>query len=232
MKIIAINKTLNEENFIADFCIGHSFCDLILVADGGSADKTISIARNFGNVKVRQFRRRKWLTDGSFMNPEPQHVNFLLDWADNENADWILFTGCDTWPNLALHRQARRFFEQANSGGYDGILATQLYMWGNDQYFPKVNEAGASLWAWKASLGLRCDERGDSFFNTVFPGPARDRCLVIEPPAALMHYYAGPDITPQKLARYEAWGHPQTHPLQNEYAPPVPLPDWARENQI
>lgn len=230
MKLIAINKVLNEERFIANYCRNHSFCDRVLVADGGSIDDTVKIAGTFDNVRVTGFDEKIDLPDGSFMNPEPAHTNFLLDWADEEKADWVLFTGCDTWPGKKLQKNARQIFTRLESGQFfQGILAYQIYLWEADQYFPKINSAGQALWSWRTSLGIRCDETGDSFFDTVMPGPPLEKCFKLDGSYILLHYFSDPEREEMKLKRYEAWGHPKTHILESIYAPPEPLPDWIKE---
>lgn len=226
MKIIAINKVLNEAEFIADYCHNHRFCDLILIADGGSTDETVKIAQTFSNVRVRSFDKRVELPDGSFMNPEPAHTNFLLDWADEEKVDWVLFVGCDTWPNLLLQRDARLRLKEVKT---DAVLCNTLYLWGENEYFPKINQAGPGGWALRGGLGLRCDESQPTFFDTPMVKPFDNLYAALPGVYSLIHYYGSPERTPKKLARYAAWGHPQKHPLESIYAPPEPLPAWATE---
>ena len=225
VKIVTITKSLNEEANIANFCQGYRFSNLILVADGGSTDRTKEIAASFSNVKVRDFEQRIELPDGSFMNPEPAHVNFLIDWAVDEGADWIILDGCDCWPNAILKSKARDIFRDAWVEDKDGIMLLRLYMWQGDGYFPKINEAGVSLWAWRpARVDCHTDESQPTFFDAVMPGPDRDRCLVLNPPHVCLHFW---DPT-AKAVRYAAWGKPQT-PIENSiYWPPEPLPGWAR----
>lgn len=221
MKIVAINKTLNEADFIADYCHNHAFCDLILVADGGSTDGTPDIARRYDNVLVREFDQRIPTPGDGFMNPEPAHTNFLLDWADEVGADWVLFVGCDTWPGLFLQNDARELLGNIDS---DGVNCYTLYLWRDDQYFPLINQVGPGGWAFRGGLGLRCDERHATFFDTPMVWPEKTIYLWSE--YFLLHYWGSPQRTPKKMVRYEAWGHPQSHPLESIYAPPEPLPEW------
>lgn len=231
MKIIALVRSLNEERFIGRCINNYQWCNDVLVADGGSIDDTVKIASEFGNVSIRQFTERIELPDDEFMNPEPAHLNFLFDWADEKRADWVLIADCDTWPNLALQRNARTFMTRGDIIGADGLFATQLYMWGEDEYFPKINEAGPGQWAWRADLGLRWPD-GNNNFEIVAPGPDKANSIILEEPYVLMHYISDPEREEEKIKRYTAWGHPKTHLLDSIYAPPEPLPEWAKEYQV
>lgn len=225
MKIAAINKVLNEAEFIADYCHNHRFCDLILIADGGSTDETVKIAQTFENVRVRSFDKRVELPNGDFMNPEPAHTNFLLDWADEEGADWVLFVGCDTWPNLLLQQNVRPLLWHCDID-IKAVMCNTVYLWGEDHYFPKINKGGEG-WALRGGLGLRCDESKNTFFETRMIWP-KENTFSLPEPYFLLHHYGSPERTPKKLARYAAWGFPQKHPLESEYAPPEPLPSWIK----
>lgn len=227
MKIVCIARTLNEERYIGPFCKAYGFCDLILIADGGSDDRTVDIARTFANVKIRRFEGRVNLPDGSFMNPEPAHVNFLLDWAEQEHApDWLVMDGVDCWPNHHLQRAARSLLEQAVQQDKDAALAYRLYLWGENEYLPKINEPGPALWAWRPDrIDCHTDESYTTFFDAVFPGPEPGRAYAITPPAVCLHHWE-PE---SKACRYAAWGHPQTAIPGGIYWPPAPLPEWARE---
>jgi glycosyltransferase involved in cell wall biosynthesis len=222
--IITLVRTLNEERNIASFCQGYSFSDLILVADGGSTDRTKEIAAGFDNVQVRDFEQRIG-ENGTIRNPEPAHINFLINWALEVGASWIILDDCDCHPNSILKAKARDFFRYAWTEDKDGILLLRLYMWEGEQYLPKVNEAGASLWAWQPDrVDCRMSEESTTLFDTVMPGPNRDRCLVLDPPYVCLHFWE----PQEKAARYEAWGKPQA-PIENGiYWPPAPLPEWAR----
>lgn len=231
MKVVTLLRTLNEEKIIARHCQNQQWCDAILLADGGSTDDTLKIARRFDNVKIRHFGERLPLPDGTFMNPEPDHLNFLLDWADEVKADWVIIADADTWPNLLLQREGRGFMAAADKVGQEGILAYQIYLWGEDEYFPKINEAGQAQWAWRANLGLRYPTTGKNNFEVVAPGPNRANSLVLDKPHVIMHYFSNTEREELKIKRYAAWGHPKTHILKSIYAPPEPLPGWIKEWQ-
>lgn len=213
MKIVVITKSLNEERNIERFCRGYDFADAVLIADGGSTDKTIELAQQFGNVKVRDFPLKIEMPDDpiGFMNPEPQHINFCIDWAIEEGADWIGLDGCDCWPNPRLNREARNIISHAAE---PMIFTVRLYIWGQDEFFTKMSRP-VSLWFWQpAKVNIRNEEPEGAFtcFNTKMLGIEGPR-LELAPPLVLLHYFCPDEKTVQeKLSRYAAWGFPQVHP--------------------
>ncbi|GAH78398.1 unnamed protein product, partial [marine sediment metagenome] len=46
MKIMATTRTRNEEKNIARFVMSYQWADKVLIADGGSTDDTVKIAKN------------------------------------------------------------------------------------------------------------------------------------------------------------------------------------------
>ena len=225
-KIVATVRTLNEERNIAHFCAAYAWADAVLVADGGSEDRTVEIAGYFPHVLVRAFEERVETSDGSFMNPEPRHVNFLINWALEEEADWIIFDDADCWPNPALNRKARAILEGTDK---PMVYLHRLYLWGQDEYFPKYNICTA-LWAWQPNeVDVFWEEKGLTNFESQVRGVDPERALHLEaPPYCCLHYFAPDEVEVQrKMARYEAWVYPQVHPLQSIYAPPEPLPEWV-----
>ena len=229
MKIIAVTKTLNEERNIDRFCRGYAWADLVLVADGGSTDATVALARRHANVRVREFTLRRPMpgTPEGFMNPEPQHLNFIIDWAIAEGADWIILDGADCWPNAVLKRDARRILEETVE---PAVHLHRLYLWGTDEYFPKYNVSHA-LWAWRpADIDIRSAEDSDTSFDSPMLGIDVARARLLDPPCVCLHYcFPDEAEVARKMARYAAWGHPMVHPLESIYAPPEPLPEWAHE---
>jgi len=96
MNITVICRTRDEARNIGMFCKSYAWADQILIADGGSKDNTIQIARRFSNVKVRKFSERISKTDGElWRNPHGRHINFMIDWAESSEADWIIFDDAD-----------------------------------------------------------------------------------------------------------------------------------------
>jgi len=80
-KISAIIMAKNEENMIADCLDSVSFCDEIIVIDGGSEDRTVEVATRIG-AKVFELKT----SDFSELR------NFGLDKATN---NWVLYVDTD-----------------------------------------------------------------------------------------------------------------------------------------
>lgn len=230
MKIVTIARSLNEEKHIADFCQGYgAISDMVLIADGGSTDWTVKIARSFPAVKVRQFTEWIELPNGLFMNPEPAHLNFVLDWAEvEESPDWIIMDDIDCRPNPALKKVGRALIEKATELNCDAILLYRYYLWDSGSYFPKINIPGPALWAWRPDrVDQHRDTSGTHFFDVPAPAVDLKRCFTIEPPCVVLH-----DFRPvKKLGWYAAWGRELTPIEQSIYWPPEPLPVWALEER-
>lgn len=222
--IIATVRTLNEAGHIERFCKGYSFADKILVADGGSTDGTVELARKFKQVEVREFTDRIYMPGGAFMNPESKHVNFLIDWAKAEGADWIIFDDCDCVPNAYLRRDARDILAKAR---LPVVHARRIHLWLKTQHFEKMGRVG-SLWAWKPAEVDICGEPNKDIGLQLCGIP--EKRVELEPPYCLLHDVFPDEVTVEKkLRRYESWGMPQVHPLEWQYAPPELLPEWAVE---
>jgi len=228
MKIAVILRTLNEERNIIRFCRSYAQADAILIADGGSHDRTIRIARMFDNVAVRPFDTRLDFR-GTIFNNQPQQLNYLIDWAIDDRADWIVYDDCDCWPIHWLRNDMRDILERAMS---PVICAYRLYVWGQYEYLPRMSIAGRSLWAWRPDQmpQIRGDEslRPGRMGIVGIPGRYDKRRIDLNAPYCLMHHFAPNRETWQrKMDRYKARG--DTHPPieESEYWPPEPLPIWA-----
>jgi hypothetical protein len=230
MKTVVIVRTLDEEINIARFCRCYAGADKILIADGGSVDRTLEIAAGFPNVEIRHFRQRTFYGNGVFFNPEGSHINFLIDWAVLEHApDWLIFDDCDCVPTEALWMAMFDILAATESLA----CAYKLYVFGEDEYLPLMSLPGQCLWAWRPGElpGVRADESiPETQFGFVGVPPKRARGRVdLSPPFVLLHYFAPtPAERARKMARYAARGTPQVQLRQTEYWPPQPLPAWAR----
>lgn len=223
MKLVSIVRTLDEELNIQGFCEAHQWADLILVADGGSVDKTKEIASLYSNVRVRDFEERVQI-GGYWSNPEPAHLNFLIDWATEEGATWIFLDDCDSRTTRPLQNDIRGLLVATDKSL---VMLKRLYVWSDEtMYFPKINRAGPCLWGWNPARAKIHWAEGLTMFDTQAPIPDIEQALILESPYADLHYFM--HNRARKLERYRAWGQPQT-PLENSiYWPPEPLPDWAR----
>lgn len=229
MKAIAIVRTRNEERNIERFCQSYSWANKILVADGGSEDNTMLLASKFPNVEVREFTERIEMENDLWRNPEAEHLNFLVEWAEDEGADWIFVDDCDCVPNWWLRHHMCRMLPGLDKK-HKYIYAVRLYLWGEDKHFPKLakpkGEWCPSLWGWSVYTGLR-------FINTRMaythdPQPAEGEKFEFTPPYCLKHYAWDKDIAEQKVAFYRESGQipDMRHPL--EFGGKLEdLPDWA-----
>ena len=217
MRIICCVRTRNEETNIARFIKSYSeIADKILVADGGSTDRTLEIASKYNNVDVRSYTKVVWGDNGIWRNPEGKHLNFLYKWALQLGADWILFDDCDSFPTKDLQRNGRRFIEAADKVGKVGLLAYHIYLYGKDCWFPEMNNPGKFLWGWKYNSGLSIRDTED--WGIIYDNvPKDDRCLPIEYPFSLLHDYTpNLDIVYKKLDFYNNCGKmtPTKHPIE------------------
>jgi hypothetical protein len=199
------------------------------VADGGSADRTVEIANFHPKVKVREFHLRRFLSDGSFMNPEPQHFNFLLDWGMEYKPDWLIFDDCDSWPGKSLQSQGRTILRSTNQAM---VCLHRIYLWGEDKYLPKMNAPGQSSWAWRPDRADRKIKKiGERFslFQCTLPTATSDR-HILEKPLVLLHHFAPNEkVAKAKIDRYKTWGEGLVPVEKSMYWPAVSFPKWLQE---
>jgi len=229
MNIIVIVRTLNESNNIERFCLCYSWASSILIADGGSSDDTIYKALKFENTYIYTFREKIWHTDKVFSNPRGKHINFLIDWAKREKADWIIFDDVDCVPSIKLQKVARSLFEFGNSNVWDAEFCYRFYIKGEDEYYPDANIPGQSLWAWRSYVDVHADESDPTKFTMVIP----DNLKIANrfPPYVLLHYfYPNEELIQKKMEFYgitgDAGGKPK-HP-DELFGRVEPLPSYAR----
>jgi len=233
MNIFVINRVRNEERNIERFCMSYQWADRILIADGGSEDKTIEIARSIPKVTVKNFGLRVQMENGLWRNPQAEHINFMIRWAEREGADWIIFDDCDCFPNYLLKQNARSIIEDTDK---KFIKVTRLYLWGEDQHLIKMAQPARpgewypSLWAWRAGE-LRAQNTDMAFM--LRPKINLDEVQELLPPYCLLHNsWPNKEEVDRKLNFYRRSGQIKNmlHPLDPSFGGvPVPLPDWARE---
>ena len=230
MRIVVIVRTRDEEHNIERFIKSYWWADKILVADGGSLDNTVSIACSYSNVAVRHFHEKIKMNNRYWRNPQGDHINFLNDWAKEEQADWIILDDCDCVPNKLLQEDGRDILANCK---YEFAYAVRLYLWKDNKYFPQMSEpikkgrAETSLWAWKAYSQMTFLNTSNTY--TFHPRPKLRERLNIYPPNCLLHFsWVDEKRLEKKLNYYRQSGqHPTIqHPLEHAGALKE-LPEWA-----
>lgn len=235
MRIIACCRAYNEEHRVAKFCEAFQFADKILIADGGSTDNTVAIAESMPKTLVRNFPLKVEVGGGIWRNPDGPHLQFLYDWALEEGADWTICQDCDQRPNKYLKQDARDIFSKM--GDKDFLMVTQIYLYGNDQYFPNLSSGWQQgLWAWRSNINLKVIDKMPHFefsFNgqTSFDVPSLNRHIAIEPPYCFLHFGWENEAMIQKHLEYYHTTKLIPHMLHpKKFAgQPAPILDWMRE---
>ena len=93
MKIAVYAISKNEEQFVDRFCQSAKDADLILIADTGSTDKTVELARNYDNVVVNQICVNPWRFDKArdcalFSIPADFDICISLDLDEELQTGW------------------------------------------------------------------------------------------------------------------------------------------------
>jgi len=224
--IVVAARCYNEMKNIDSFLEGYSWADKIVISDGGSTDGSREYLQT-KDVQLLTFDSGE-VVNGYFWNMDAPHINFVLDYAKSLDPDWIVFDDLDCHPNPSLKQSARWRLENSEK---PQVNAFRLYMWGEDQYFPKMNgyfdNAYASLWAWKPKeLNIHADP--DVRHGTIVGLTSNPH--IIQIPNCLLHYSWHPDTIEQKVRKYNAIGLPMNFPL--DFAgTPEPLPEWAKQTK-
>lgn len=227
MKIVVIGRTKNEERNIRRFIEGYyRWVDEILIADGGSTDATIDIIKEYC-VQLRTFDETFVAASGIIRNPQGKHVNFLIDWAHERKADWIIFDDVDCFPTKTLQLRGRSILENCP---HKVAYFKRMYCYLEDQWFPSLNDAGHALWAWRAGE-LRADETDP--LRLAFPEtreiPMDQRCKLNFPLAGLHCTWPTEEEIQRKMKFYKAcWDTAVPHPTES-FGTLEKLPEWAHD---
>jgi glycosyltransferase involved in cell wall biosynthesis len=213
-RIICTCRVRDEEHNIERFLRTYQWADKILIADGGSIDRTIELASVYPKTEVRKYENKIYKNDLVF-NPVMDMINFLLDWAENEEyPDWVIFDDADCVPNVAMQKIAREFIE--NCAG-DFILSNRVYVYGTTQYFSEMSLQSqgwtGGIWAWRGGLGMRTDNV-DTIHQTFSIKDLSNACEM-KHPACRLHYFCQTEEDIQKkLSLYRTFDTPEVkHPL-------------------
>jgi glycosyltransferase involved in cell wall biosynthesis len=233
MKVIATVRTHNEADNIARFCSAYQgIADKIFVADGGSVDNTIEIAKSFPKTYVKPFHEKILVENGYWINPQGSHVNFLFDWALDEGADWIIFDDCDCVPNFMLRDFGTQSLREADHKSLLAIFTRRVYFWGSDEIFPELHKPNTSLWAFSSSARVRANE-DDQWHLTMRYMPdsnlmnLRPKALHLEFPYCLLHFsWPTPESADEKIKFYRKSGVQPSAAHPNEFAGPKAKPSW------
>lgn len=221
--ITVIVRTLNEEHRIGQFCLAYTDANRILVADGGSTDDTVEIARRFHNVEVREFTERRELAHGHWRNPDSNHVNFLIKWSKEYESNFIILDDVDCRPNKDLKDNYREILEQTNK---DFIHVTRIYMYGLDKHLPGMAQPVTlgkwepSMWAWRSKLDFWTIDEFPHYSlrvgdNRIPYDGFDDQKLDLMPPYCLLHHsWDTIERVEKKLKHHrEGLGIYMNHPL-------------------
>lgn len=225
MKVVVAVRCYNEAKNIERFLRGYDFADAIVVSDGGSSDDSVSILKRNPKVQLHHFDQLQDI-NGELFNPDNPHINFVLNKAKECEPDWIIFDDMDDVPNRILREQAREILEHCQNAQ---VNVFRLYMWGETQYFPQMNNyfdpAFTSLWAWQPKkANIHADE---GVWHGTIVGLSKEHHN-IEIPMCLLHRSWHPDTIDAKVERYRRVGIQTSHPF-NFAGSPAPLPEWAHE---
>jgi glycosyltransferase involved in cell wall biosynthesis len=233
IKIGVIVRARDEEHRVRQFCESYKDADKILLADGGSIDRTKELAKEFSNVEIRDFPGRTQMLNGLWRNNDSDHVNFLISWANECDFDWILWDDIDCVPNYLVRQDYRKILEETSQ---DFLMIRRLYLWGLDKHFPKMAEPGASIWGWRTTQDFWTINIPPAFDFRVGTVLVRDlakqfKVKELEYPYCLLHFsWDDPERVKQKVKFYRESGliPGQLHPL--EFAGHLePLPEFAHE---
>jgi len=237
--IIVTVRTRDEAHRIGQFCIAYKNADKILVADGGSLDDTVSIAKTFKNVEVRNYYKRVQLKNGLWRNNDSQHANFLFRWAYAYKPDWVIYDDCDIRPNYLLREDYRSILERTDK---DVILAVRVYLWGTCKYFPALSsplgevKGQGSLWAWRGNQDLYTVDVPPAYTFRIGKKHIKDfredtECLELTYPYCLLHYsWDDPERVEKKIKYYRESGFiPNMRHPKDFGGKILPLEEWMRE---
>jgi hypothetical protein len=230
-KIIVLLRTLNEEIHLPRFLAAYDWADLIIIADGGSTDRTCEIARNTPKVELQHFNVWVENAKGGRRNPEGPHMNFLLEQARYAFPSWIIIDEADSALSPSLRQDGRAILE---STAEQFVFAPRMYIFGTDKWFPDLTggsgytpEGWTGMWAVRGDVPLAYNQDESWSPDVIQPPQSGWTIRRITYPYALLHYFClTPEIMARKLALYRSAGMIQKSWTETS-GPLVELPEWA-----
>lgn len=235
MLVATVCRIVDESAHIKRFLKHYSeISDVILLADGGSSDDTLELARKYRKVRIRHFTERVE-RNGIWRNPEGKHLNFMADWATKAGADWIINDDCDSAPNKEL-RSSVALRSLMKNPDVDIIKVPRMYLWGTEQWFPNLSGVGEDMregdwtgvWAFRPNK-IRWQEKDPYANELTNPHLEGLNVAKLNFPQALLHYFClNEDLVQRKLTFYrDSEQVPNMpHPLDS-CGPVEALPEWA-----
>lgn len=228
MNIVVVTRCLNGKEYIDRFAKGYSFAEKIIVSDGGSTDGSLDAFKKHPKIQVVNFEVQK-IINGYIWNPDNLHIQHAIDEGLKCDPDWLILDDLDDVPNQQLNIHARTILRFCK---HPQVNAFRLYMWGDDFYFPKMNnyfdENYTSIWAWNPRYVTIETDKSKEHGTLTGIQSVNSQLL---PPYCLLHKSWHPDTIQAKVDRYNSIGLPMNHPLEHPeaYGLPEPLPEWAVE---
>ena len=134
----------------------------------------------------------------TFRIREGKHINFLIDWANEEKCDWMTLEDCDCFPTQKLQEVGKHIFVEAEELSHFCVKLQRIYLYGVDKWFAK-NKTNIN-WAWKPSLNIFVDE--DDPWGIVTKNMP-EIGYTLYPPLAMLHDFSPtPEIGKSKIHFY------------------------------
>jgi hypothetical protein len=225
VKIVVGMRCLNEEDQLPVALANYPFADAIVIADGGSTDRSKEIALADPRVVWRDFPVRVPGKNQGWRNPEGSHMQFLINQCEALSPDWVWLTEVDVFPALNLQREARSVLTRLNEEQCHLLTTWLLYIApdGFSHYPATMLGPGSTAWhPGMATVNSNADFEGQGEMD-IHAGTPRS----LSKDFGRIHLtWETEELIQRKQAFYrDVHGWDIKHPDIN-YAR-EPLPEWA-----